>query len=66
MIEKNYKPGFTAGLHLKDLNIALNLSKSLGIDLKSAKYSKKLMLKAVNSGEQNKDSSVVNKIIQKK
>ena len=47
------------------LNIALNLSKNLNIDLKSAKYSKKLMLSAVNSGEQNKDSSIINKIIQK-
>ncbi len=65
MIKKNYKPGFKTRLHLKDLNIALNLSKNLNIDLKSAKYSKKLMLSAVNSGEQNKDSSIINKIIQK-
>ena len=64
MIKKNYKPGFKAGLHLKDLNIALSLSKSLGINLQNAKYSKKLMLKAVKDGKQNKDSSIINQIIQ--
>ena len=64
MIKKNYKPGFKAGLHLKDLNIALSLSKSLEINLQSAKYSKKLMSKAVKDGKQNKDSSIINQIIQ--
>ena len=64
MIKKNYEPGFKAGLHLKDLNIALNLSKSLKIDLKGAKYSKNLMLKAVKNGKRNKDSSIINQIIQ--
>jgi 3-hydroxyisobutyrate dehydrogenase-like beta-hydroxyacid dehydrogenase len=63
MINSDYEPGFKAGLHLKDLNIAVNLSDKIGLNLKSAKYSRKLMKIANQSNYQNKDSSIINKII---
>ena len=65
MIKKNYAPGFKASLHLKDLNIATKLAKKLKIKLKGANYVNKLMKVAVNRHLNNKDSSVINKIIEK-
>ena len=65
MINNDYKPGFKTGLHLKDLNIAVNLSDKIGLNLKSAKYSRKLMKIASQSNYQDKDSSIINKIITK-
>ena len=63
MINNDYEPGFKAGLHLKDLNIAVNLSDKIGLNLKSAKYSRKLMKIAKQRNYQDKDSSIINKII---
>ena len=63
MINNDYEPGFKAGLHLKDLNIAVNLSDKIGLNLKSAKYSRKLMKIANQNKYQDKDSSIINKII---
>ncbi len=63
MIDNNYKPGFKASLHLKDLKIAMQLMRNLDLDLKSAKYSKELMQKAINNNYHNYDSSIVNKIV---
>ena len=63
MIENNYKPGFKASLHLKDLKIAMKLSRDLNLKLKSANLSKSLIQKANDKKYQNLDSSVVNKII---
>ena len=65
MITNNYKPGFKASLHFKDLDIALNLASNLGLSLENAKYSKKLMKQAINDNHGNKDSSIINKIVQK-
>ena len=50
-------------LHLKDLKIAMQLMRNLDLDLKSAKYSKELMQKAINNNYHNYDSSIVNKIV---
>ena len=63
MIENNYNPGFKASLHLKDLKIAMELSRDLNLKLKSAKLSKSLIQKANDKKYQNLDSSVVNKIV---
>ena len=65
MISNDYKPGFKAKLHLKDLNIAVSLSDKIGLNLKSAKYSRKLMKIANQNNGQDKDSSIINKIITK-
>lgn len=64
MIEGNYKPGFKVGLHLKDLNIAVELAKKSGLRLNNALYARKLMRAANYMKLQNKDSSIINKIIQ--
>jgi len=65
MINGNYEPGFKAGLHLKDLNIAVSLSNKIGLNLKSAKYSRTLMKRANQHDYKDKDSSIINKIITK-
>ncbi len=65
MIKKDYKPGFKSKLHLKDLKIALEIAKNLGLNLNSAQYSKKLIREAVNTKMHDKDSSILNEIIKK-
>ncbi len=65
MIQNNYKAGFKAALHLKDLNIAMNIASKLGLKLENAKYSKKIMKQAIKDNHGNKDSSIINKIVQK-
>ncbi len=64
MIKKNYKPGFKASLHLKDLNIAKKLAKKLKVTLKGAAYVNKLMQQTIKQRLGSKDSSVINKIIE--
>ena len=64
MINKDYKPGFKAALHLKDLNIAIKLSKKLKTRLTGALYVKKLMKQAIDRKFHDKDSSIINKIIE--
>ncbi|MEC9205910.1 MAG: NAD(P)-dependent oxidoreductase [Pseudomonadota bacterium] len=64
MINKNYKPGFKASLHLKDLKIANKLAKKLKIQLKGAAYVNKLMQKTIDKKLGNNDSSIINKIIE--
>ncbi len=64
MINDDFEPGFKTELHLKDLIIALDLAKELGLELESAKYSKKIMNLANKKKYNNKDSSVAHKIIQ--
>ena len=64
MINDDFEPGFKTELHLKDLKIALDLAKKLGLKLESAKYSKKIMNLANKKKYNNKDSSVAHKIIQ--
>ena len=61
MIKKNYKPGFKASLHLKDLNIAKKLAKKLKVTLKGAAYVNKLMQQTIKQRLGSKDSSVINK-----
>ena len=65
MISSDYKPGFKSKLHLKDLDIALNIAKDLNINLKGTKYSRKLMHQSVIDKKQEKDSSVIHEIIKK-
>ena len=65
MIKKNYKPGFKSRLHLKDLKIATSLANNLGLKLKNARYSQKLVQEAVTNKLHEKDSSVINEIIKK-
>ena len=63
MIEGDYRPGFKTSLHLKDLNIAIQLAKDLNLNLKSAKLSRALMKKANDNEYGHLDSSIVNKIV---
>ena len=65
MIKGNYKPGFKSKLHLKDLNIALDMANNLGLNLKSTKYSRKLIHDSVINKMHDKDSSILNEIIKK-
>ena len=65
MIESDYKPGFKLSLHHKDLKIAKNLVKKMGLDLKGLNQAKKAMSIAERGGLSEFDSSVIHTILEK-
>lgn len=65
MINSKYDPGFKLSLHLKDLKIARDFSKRLGLDLKGLKYVKKVMTTASSEGMGDFDSSTIHRILEK-
>ena len=66
MIKNNYKPGFTSKLHLKDMIIARNLARKVGLKLMGANRSLQLLKQVKKSKLSNKDSSIIHKMIMKK
>ncbi len=64
IINNDFKPGFKTKLHLKDLNIALELSKEYGLNLDNAKSSRRILKKAVKEKLGEKDSSIMSKIVE--
>ena len=65
MIESDYKPGFKLSLHHKDLKIAKNLVKKMGLELKGLNQAKKAMSIAERGGLSEFDSSVIHTILEK-
>ena len=65
MITSNYKPGFKLSLHHKDLKIAKNLIKNMGLNLKGLNQVQKAMRSAENEGLSEFDSSVIHTILEK-
>ena len=65
MINADYKPGFKLSLHNKDLKIAKNLLKKLGLNPKGLNEVKKIMDLAQISGLSDSDSSVIHTILEK-
>tara|TARA_B100000029_G_C17601014_1_gene965739 strand:- start:328 stop:1215 length:888 start_codon:yes stop_codon:yes gene_type:complete len=63
MIINNYKPGFKASLHFKDLDIAKKLVSMNKLSLSGTKLAYTLMDKVIKNKLNNKDSSIINKII---
>ena len=65
MITSDYKPGFKLSLHHKDLRIAKNLIKGMGLNLKGLNQVQKAMSCAERQGLSEFDSSVIHTILEK-
>ncbi len=63
MLEDNYKPGFKASLHLKDMRIALNSAENNNISMPGAKMAEQYLKKVVDKGNGELDSSAIAKVI---
>ena len=59
MIQRTFKPGFRIGLHQKDLNLALQGAKALGVSLPGTANVAQLMQACAAHGLQDQDHSAV-------
>ena len=64
MLDKNYRPGFKARLHKKDLHIVMDTARELGIALPGTSYATQLM-NAAAAHNPELDSSCVAQIIER-
>ena len=65
MITSDYKPGFKLSLHHKDLKIAKNLTKNMGLNLKGLNEAQKAMSCAEKEGLSDLDSSIIHTVLEK-
>ncbi len=65
MLERDFRPGFKARLHQKDLRIVLESSHELGLALPAAALAAQLMNALVGSGEGELDSSALVKVVER-
>ena len=63
MLADDYKPGFKAGLHCKDLRIACQSADGKGIDLEGLKRAYACLQSVVERGDADLDSSAMAKIV---
>lgn len=63
MLDANYRPGFRARLHKKDLDIVLAEAGALGIDLASIQAAARLMTQLVEAGRGDEDSAAIHTLI---
>jgi len=59
MIKNNYPLGFKVKLHRKDLNIALNVARELGVTLPVSAYVEQVETGLISRGHINEDISVI-------
>ncbi|MBX3606585.1 MAG: 2-hydroxy-3-oxopropionate reductase [Piscinibacter sp.] len=59
MVKRTFNPGFRIGLHQKDLNLALQGAKSLGVALPNTAQAAQLMQACVAHGLQDQDHSAL-------
>jgi len=65
MLQNDFKPGFKATLHQKDLHIVMNAARELGLDLPAAALAAQQLDALVNNGDGNLDSSAIFKITER-
>ena len=65
MITSDYTPGFKLSLHHKDLKIAKDLIKNMGLNLKGLNQVQEAMRSAEREGLSELDSSVIHTILEK-
>ena len=63
MLENNYKPGFKAELHFKDIGIALNSAKENNISIPGTERVEKYLRNIVEQGNGELDSSAIAKLV---
>lgn len=59
MLEQDYKPGFKAGLHHKDMHLALEQAEQAHLDLPAARYATKCLDQLIKKGHSELDSSAI-------
>lgn len=59
MLDEDYKPGFKAGLHRKDLHLALEQAHLAGKDLPGAKHAMHCLDRLVSKGHSDLDSAAM-------
>jgi 2-hydroxy-3-oxopropionate reductase len=62
MLENDYKPGFKASLHRKDMHLALDLADALKLELPAAKFAAECIDEVVKQGHSEKDSAAIHLI----
>ncbi len=62
MLENDYQPGFKAVLHRKDMHLALDQAKQVGIDLPAASHATECIDRLVLKGNGELDSSAIHLI----
>ena len=66
MLEGDWRPGFKAELHLKDMNIVRDTAQALGVQLQGADAARRHLQQLLDEGEGQLDSSAIAKIVHKK
>lgn len=66
MLEQNYTPGFKARLHLKDLNIAEDVARAMGLNLAGLKLARENLRQLVATGGGELDSAAIAKVVRTK
>lgn len=64
MLDNDYKPGFKASLHRKDMHLALEQAHQVGVDIPAAKYGMQCLDRLVMKGHSDLDSSAIHMIIE--
>lgn len=64
MLDKDYKPGFKAGLHRKDMHLALEQAHLTGLDLPGATHAMHCLDRLVLKGHSDLDSSAIHLLVE--
>lgn len=64
MLENDYKPGFKASLHRKDMHLALEQAHQVYVALPGAKHAMQCLDKLVNKGHPDLDSSAMHLLVE--
>jgi 2-hydroxy-3-oxopropionate reductase len=59
MMEEDYKPGFKAGLHRKDIHLAMEQAHAVGVELPAADYAMHCLDRLVLKGHSELDSAAI-------
>ncbi|MHB1946628.1 MAG: NAD(P)-dependent oxidoreductase [Gammaproteobacteria bacterium] len=59
MLQNNYKPGFKAGLHRKDMHLALEQANQVNLKIPAANYAMQCLDRLVDEGHSELDSSAL-------
>jgi 2-hydroxy-3-oxopropionate reductase len=65
MIKRNFAPGFRIELHQKDLNLALQTARSLGVSLPNTATAQELFNSAAANGEKAADHSGMVRVLER-
>lgn len=64
MLDNDYKPGFKASLHRKDMHLAMEQAKEVHLKMPAASYAMKCLDRLVTKGHSDLDSSAMHLIVE--